>query len=157
MMKRGFSLISKACKLEQGFSLIELLVVLSIIAVISGISMFALNDVRISSRDAKRKADLETIRSAIEIYKSDCGSYPLNVPSSGTTLAGPAGSTCVGNTYMQTVPTEPTGGNYVYRRISNTTYEICTRLEQGTGTQSCGNPPTSTCASGTCNFKVTNP
>lgn len=145
----------KKLNLRQGFSLVELLVVLAIIAVISGISMFALNDVRISSRDARRKADLETIRSALELYKSDCGSYPTAVPTSGTSITGPSGLPCAGNVYMQTVPTEPTSGNYTYALLSATAYELCTHLEQGTGSVTCGGG--STCAGGTCNYKVTNP
>lgn len=144
-------------KLKQGFSLVELLVVLAVIAIISGISIFALNDVRIASRDARRKADMETIRSALELYKSDCGSYPVSL-SGGSSLTGPSGSPCAGNVYMQTVPSDPTSGSYLYiRGTAVTTYNLCVRLEQGTGTTPCGPSNVLSCSGGNCNYKVTNP
>src|SRR3989344_5965218 len=68
-----------------GFTLIELLVVISIVGSIIGLSVFGLQGARQSSRHSKRKADLEQIRSGLEIYKSDCDKYPITV---GSTLNG---------------------------------------------------------------------
>ncbi len=138
-----------------GFTLVELLVVIGIIAVLMGISFFGLQGARESSRDAKRKADLELIRSGLEIYKSDCDIYPATL---GTSLAGsgsPA-SCAVGNTYISSVPVDPLNPNrtYLYARLTTTTYAICTSLEQGGSAVTCGG--SSNCGA-TCNYKVTNP
>lgn len=141
-------------KTAKGFTLIELLVVISIIGIILALSIFGLQGARESSRDARRKADLELIRSGIELYKSDCNGYPTTLSSP---LVGDDSTTACssGNTYIQTVPTDPASPSRTYRYSSGgTTYEICASLEQGSGSVSCGG--SSDCGQ-TCNYKVTNP
>lgn len=142
-------------KKTAGFTLIELLVVISIIGILLAISLFGLQGARESSRDARRKSDIELIRSGFEIYKSDCDVYP---PSLGSSLVGsgsPA-SCAATNTYISSVPADPLAParSYRYARTSNTTYEICASLEQGGSTVTCGG--SSGCGT-TCNYKVTNP
>lgn len=142
-------------KKYAGFTLVELLVVISIIAILMGLSFFGLQGARQSSRDSRRKADLESIRSGIEIYKSDCNTYPLTL---STSLVGNgSNSSClVANTYISSVPADPTTPARAYRYSSNgTTYEICASLEQGSGSVTCGG--SSSCGSSTCNYKVINP
>jgi prepilin-type N-terminal cleavage/methylation domain-containing protein len=60
------------------FSLIELLVVVAIIGIILAMTIFGLQGSRASARDAQRKADLESIRSALEMYKADHNTYPIS-------------------------------------------------------------------------------
>lgn len=140
---------------DHGFTLIELLVVLSIMGIIIGLTLFGIGGARESSRDAKRKADLELIRSGLEIYKADCNDYPLSL---GTSLVGDGSpSSCaVSNTYISSVPGDPMDPARIYRyaRLTTTTYEICASLEQGGGSVTCGG---STSCGTTCNYKITNP
>ncbi|KKS32526.1 MAG: fimbrial protein pilin [Candidatus Amesbacteria bacterium GW2011_GWA2_42_12] len=63
--------------MKKGFTLIELLVTISIIAILTGFSLVAFNGTKASARDGKRKADLLSIHSALEIYRADFGGYPL--------------------------------------------------------------------------------
>lgn len=65
--------------LQKGFTLVELLVSISIVAILIAISIFGIQGAKESARNAKRKADLEAVRSALEIYKADKGEYPLVV------------------------------------------------------------------------------
>lgn len=143
-------------KVKAGFTLIELLVVISIIGVLIGLSIFGLQGARQASRDAKRKSDLEQIRSGIEIYKSDCDIYP---PALGSSLIGSGNTTdcSVANTYISQTPVDPTSPNssYVYTNLTPTTYEICAALEQSGTTVTCGG--SSLCGNATCNYKVVNP
>lgn len=152
---KGLTLIRKP---YHGFTLIELLVVISIIAILAGISLFGLGGARESSRDARRKADLELIRSGVELYKADCNSYPPTssvVAGNNLTGDGTPSSCAVANTYISGIPDDPiTSRNYRYALVG-TRYEICAALEQGTGTQSCGG--SSNCGSDTCNYKVVSP
>lgn len=151
--------------MKKGFTLIELLVSISIIGILIGLSIFGLQGARESSRDAKRKSDLEQIRSGIEIYKSDCQKYPSGsghassvLPNSGNSLLGDDSTTsCLSsNTYISQVPADPLDPNRVYLYSSSgTTYEICAALEQGTGSVTCGG--SSSCGNAACNYKVTNP
>ena len=129
----GFTLIELLTAKQQGgrnkgFTLIELLIVMAIIALLASISIFALQGARQSSRDAKRKTDLESIRAAIEIYRADCSVYPPSLPSPPSPLQSPVGCTGSINTYMQTVPTDPSGSNYHYW-TDGTIYRICACLE----------------------------
>lgn len=141
--------------MKKGFTLIELLVSISIIGILAGIALVALQGTRAGARDAKRKADLEEIRSGLAIYRADCGDYPADL---GTSLNGdgtPA-ACATGNTYIQSVPTDPAGRAYSYTSNSPySSYILCVSLEQGTGVDQSG---CGSCGTGfTCDYKVTSP
>jgi prepilin-type N-terminal cleavage/methylation domain-containing protein len=61
---------------QKGFTLLELLVVISIIGVFSAVISINFNDVRKSARDDIRKADLQQLQVALELYKAQYGYYP---------------------------------------------------------------------------------
>ena len=142
-------------KIQKGFTLVELLVVISIIGILMGLTIFGLQGAREGSRNATRKADLELIRSGLELYKSDCNQYPANLLSP---LAGDdSTATCLSsNTYIESTPTDPNDPSRTYRYYSNgVIYEICTSLESSSEpSKECGG--SSNCGQ-TCNYKVTNP
>lgn len=111
--KRGFILRI------GGFTLIELIVVITIIGIMSGVGALAYQKSVRQSRDERRKVDLESIRSALELYRSNQvnGNYPM-----ATTALAPA--------YI-TLPTDPlTAVAYPYSRIpptcNNTAPNFCT-------------------------------
>lgn len=60
----------------RGFTIIELLVVATIIAVLVAIGSVSFANAGKSARNSKRKADLETVRQALVLYKSDNAIYP---------------------------------------------------------------------------------
>lgn len=138
---------------QKGFTLIELLVVISIIGVLIGLSIFGLQSARESSRNSTRKADLELIRSGLEIYKADCNNYPLT-SELGATLTGSetSGTTCLtSTTYIAEVPVDPLPSQSYYYASDGVTYELCAALEDegdDTCSGSCGEE---------CNYQVTNP
>ncbi len=83
------------------------------------------------TRDGRRKADLEQIRSALEMYRADTGSYPASITLGGSLTYG-------GTTYIEKISHDPqcpdgdckTGfGDYDYSRIDETSYTIETTLE----------------------------
>ena len=61
---------------RRGFTLIELVVVISILAILSGVLVPRVTNHLKSARDARRLADIKAVRSAIEQYYMDKGSYP---------------------------------------------------------------------------------
>lgn len=61
---------------RPGFTLIELVVVISILAILSGVLVPRVKDHLQATRDARRLADVKTIRNAIEQYYWDKGEYP---------------------------------------------------------------------------------
>ncbi len=131
-----------------GFTLIELLVTMTIVAVLLSIALVSYQGARKSARDGKRKADLEQIRSALEMCRSDTGVYPDTIYSN-ITCGTPA------KTYLSGTPKDPsTGSNYYYLGATNT-YTLCAYLEIGGVDGSCG---TASCGPGkTCNYIVKNP
>ncbi len=66
---------------QKGFSLIELLVVISIIALLSSIVLVALNSSRQKARDAKRVSDMNQLAKAFELFFNDKHSYPTTPPA----------------------------------------------------------------------------
>ena len=62
---------------EKGFTLIELLVVSTIIVVLSSVGIVSYANVNKGARDAKRKSDLDDVRTTLLLYRSDNGRYPI--------------------------------------------------------------------------------
>jgi general secretion pathway protein G len=142
--------------ISKGFTLMELLIVIAIIGILVTLSGMTYTKVQEQSRDARRKADLELIKSGIEIYKADCNAYPGSL-TVNTALVGsgtPTGCSA-SNTYINLVPADPkpTTRNYVYRTVGSG-FEICASLEEsGLDTINCG----SSCGGSGCNYQVINP
>lgn len=61
---------------SKGFTIVELLVVLSIIMVLSGVVLSAVQSARAKTRDSVRFSELVQLRSAINRYFSETGAYP---------------------------------------------------------------------------------
>lgn len=80
---------------NRGFSLIELLVVITIIGILAGALTISFNKAREMARDSKRQADLKELQLALELYKSQhrvypdpgCGSSGWNGPGPGDNYA----------------------------------------------------------------------
>lgn len=138
-------------KLRNGFTLVEILVVLSIIAVMMAAAIVSYSSVTKKSRDAKRKSDMEQVRQALEMYRADNLTYPTcGVGAQAVScLTGASGF----STYLSTAPTDPkasvTGFTYYYERPSTTTYCLSMFSESETSEKSfsgCAKPtgPTGT-------------
>ncbi len=63
-------------KRQAGFTIIEMLIVVTILAMLAGILIPVLEDAAQSSRDARRAADLKNVQAALESYKRTIGTYP---------------------------------------------------------------------------------
>ena len=67
-MKRGQS--------TNGFTIVELLIVIVVIAILAAITVVAFNGVQQRGRDSRRVADMNAISKALELYKAQNGRYP---------------------------------------------------------------------------------
>lgn len=91
--------------MKKGFMLIELLIVISIIAIIISIGVVSYGSVNKRSRDAKRKGDVEQLRWALEMYRADTGYYPNTGSGSWADASGL--STVLVSTYLPAIPSDP--------------------------------------------------
>ena len=105
--------------LSFGFTLIELLVVIAIIGVLASVVLASVNTARAKSRDARRKADLNQLRLALELYYDANGAYPPSAagPNWYSSEPGDNGSNNGGNwipgltpTYIPSLPRDSLGG-----------------------------------------------
>lgn len=62
---------------NKGFTIIELVVVIAIIAILAAIVLVNINGFLMKGRDAKRKADLHNLSVALKSYYAANGSYPV--------------------------------------------------------------------------------
>ena len=143
---------------NKGFTLVELLIVIVILGVlaslISGSFIISLK----KGRDAKRKADLETIQKGLEMYYEDNLSYPGTITSGGS-LCHPNG--CDTKMYLKKVPKDPSiksGCSYVYKHKTNPEgYILYSVIENdqdnGNGVLQSGYTGTN-CGCGICKYKI---
>ncbi len=108
--------------MKRGFSLIELLVVISIIGVLTAVLMMNLVGARERSRDAQKIQDLNSLKSALRMYYNDNQSYPgtLSVLATGTSYVSGLGDT-TGWVY-----TQPSGSD---------SFRLVVPLEVGAGSE----------------------
>jgi prepilin-type N-terminal cleavage/methylation domain-containing protein len=118
-----------------GFTLIEILVVVSIIGVLISVSVVSFRNAQVKARDTVRKSDLNNLSLALEGYLQKNGSY---VDGLGTTCTGLANDT--DNFYSVSgiapyisgsVPVDPsTGLKYCYLSINHgASYRLFAKLE----------------------------
>lgn len=103
-------------KIQKGFTLIEMLVVVSLIGVLTTLVAANLNSARERARDTQRKSDLRNIETALRLYYQDYQGFPgagsggqiSGCGASGTSICswGSAWSDSL-NTYMNKLPKDP--------------------------------------------------
>ncbi len=101
----------KSRKFSRGFTLVELLVVITIIGVLATVVMVSLNSARVKARDIKRIADVRQIALALEFCYDQAGKYlaPASFPAAGAAM------TCGSDTPISAMPADPsTGVGYRY-------------------------------------------
>jgi prepilin-type N-terminal cleavage/methylation domain-containing protein len=105
--------IKNKIKEKTGFTLVELLVVMAIIAILTVITLGSFTESQKKSRDGARKANLKSLSEAINLYYADTGSFPSEA---SVTFGGELkrGTTI----YMKKIPSEGTSG------ISNLDYQV---------------------------------
>ena len=99
---------------ESGFTIIELMIVLSIIVILTTMGMTQYRQSVIYAREGVLKTDLFRMRDAIDQYYADKGQYPSTLDalvSDGYVRKIPEDPFTKSNSSWQTVPAEPDPNN----------------------------------------------
>lgn len=109
--------------MRRGFTLVELLTVVSIIIIMSGIVYVSVGAAMANSRDKTRVGHLAQIQLALKLYEAQNGAYPPEAEYSGSTIDGTICASCSGpineviKQYGGEVPEDPShdsNGPYLY-------------------------------------------
>jgi general secretion pathway protein G len=116
-MKRQKSGVRQAASAEAGFTLVELLVVLAIVALLAGLVgprvVGYLGDARVKTT----RLQIENIKTALELFSLDMGRYPTQDEGIKALAARPTSAESWRGPYLKDggAPKDAWGHNFVYR------------------------------------------
>ncbi|MGA0854177.1 MAG: type II secretion system major pseudopilin GspG [Luteolibacter sp.] len=102
---------------RQGFTLLEMVIVLGIIAMILGGAIFAMRGIGDAAKLKQVDADFKSLESALQMYKLNAGSYPTSQQGLKALQDKPS-STPVPRRWVQVmskIPLDPWDSPYTYR------------------------------------------
>ena len=107
---------------QDGFTLIELMVVILIIGLLATIVVQNLRSATDKAKRVKAQADISQLKSALDRYYLDAGSYPTTEQGLAALIAAPS----TGNDpadwsgpYIEKIPPDPWGHQYIYQSDGN--------------------------------------
>lgn len=89
----------------KGFTLVELMVVIAIIAILAAVGITIFNGQQINARDARRRSDIDSIANAMEAAKGQSTTYVALADSQfagGKVPADPSKTYCIATTTTST-------------------------------------------------------
>jgi general secretion pathway protein G len=108
---RSLSIENRKSKIENAFTLVEMLLVVTIIGILAALVIPKIVGRSEQARATAAHADLSSIKTALDAFEVDNGFYPKSIqdlvtaPSNARNWHGP---------YLDKIPQDPWGNNYVY-------------------------------------------
>ncbi len=102
----------------EGFTLIEVMVVVVILSILAAFIVPRIMDRPDQARQVKAKNDIRVIESALQLYRLDNGFYPSGDQGLAALVNKPEGDPQPGNWkqggYLEQLPLDPWGNPYIY-------------------------------------------
>ncbi|MEX1052552.1 MAG: prepilin-type N-terminal cleavage/methylation domain-containing protein [Patescibacteria group bacterium] len=131
-----------------GFTLIEIIIVLGIISILMMLGLVSYPNLQKKARDASRVAEVDNIRSALELYRTNNSYYPESLSD-----------LTENSLYLQTIPTDPLSPKHSYTYVPKTGCDnetvLCNDYTIGLALENDPEIPctlTLTCGTLSCNF-----
>ena len=105
-------------KNKKGFTLVELMIVITVIAILATIGVMSFTRVQKQARDTKRKGDLRALYTALQAYYTE------------NQFSYPASLSALTPTFIPNIPTDPAQYSYVYNQATYS-YALCANTETG--------------------------
>jgi general secretion pathway protein G len=107
-------------KQQEGFTLIEIMVVILILGLLATLVVQSLRGATDKAKRTKAMADIAELKTALDRYYIDVGSYPssdqgLNALVAPPSQGGTQVSTGSEDGYIRRIPNDPWGNPYVYQ------------------------------------------
>jgi prepilin-type N-terminal cleavage/methylation domain-containing protein len=142
-------------KNQKGFTLVELLAAMAIIAVLIGLAVFGINLAQRSARNTQRRSAARDISLAVQAYYEQNGAYPASITwaaGSATvatgnvvTLTGPTSYKGAITTGNPAAPSAAADGTYWSYGTTTNGYKICVNLEGVTASYNGGTDSAAAC------------
>ena len=110
-------MVTAAKSMRRGFSLIEMLVVVVIMAVLAAIILPKFQDQSRRAKEASLKTDLAQLRTSIATFQADTGFYPATLAALAATTAPTSGYDSAGTS--QTITSTDWHGPYITGSVPN--------------------------------------
>ena len=107
---------------QGGFTLIELMVVILIIGLLATIVVQNLKSATDKAKRVKAQADIAQIKSGLDRFYLDAGSYPTTDQGLAALTAAPTSGDIPkdwGGPYLEKIPPDPWGNDYFYQSDGN--------------------------------------
>jgi general secretion pathway protein G len=112
----------KLRRFQDGFTLIELMVVILIIGLLATIVVQNLRSATDKAKRVKAQADISQLKSALDRYYLDAGSYPTTDQGLQALMATPDSGNVPrdwSGPYIEKLPADPWGNPYSYQSDGN--------------------------------------
>ena len=107
----------KTKRKHQGFTLLEIMLVVSIIVIILGVAISKLGNTTAIAKTMRVQADLQAIKTQLQLYESMNGFYPTTEQGLQALVTQPSNDPRPARWYQlfKDLPTDPWGKGYIYK------------------------------------------
>lgn len=138
----------------RGFTIVEIIIVIVVIGILATVGIVSYGGMQARARDTERKADIDSMATALETYYEQSGRYPDHTTMAGLTggsflsqrgdglrlppaaLTAPGDTAIDSNYYSYTLAPVTSSSKYGYRAFLTTgntqctvSTDVCTRYE----------------------------